>query len=400
MNNASNGIRARRFLFAATVVSLCGCVVFSLRSPMLRNTAAGRRTTMLIVGTDGIPTAPHADTVILASYEPLHRILDVISIPRDTRIDEPGTRFRKLAEVYAFYVKAAGGDCLTAGRRLANTLGKIIGSSTPLVFDYVTVLSYESFRELLELVEPVTIFVAEPMHYDDAAGDLHIHFEPGTHRLNAARALEYVRFRDASGDLGRIGRQQQFLRAILSRIVHPVVMVRLPLIVWRFHRAVQSNLSLWDIFAIAVELRRLHRSSLWFSSLKGDPQGRYLVLGEGVRTVMARRLAGSMPDEPARCIVKVYNASGIPRMALRGTEYLRSHGYDVLDWTTWGKIIPHSRIIDRTGNPLVVRRLAALLNISDVHTQLTAEYAGDVVDVMVILGEDSAGNDVFRDGIP
>ena len=372
----------------------------SFRSPLLRNTAAGRRTTVLLLGTDDSSEVPRADVALLLSYDPAHRIVDVVFVPQDVRIAESHSRYRTLGELFASYVQRSDGNRTAAAWLLANTLGEVIGSSTPIRFDYVAVISYDACERILELIEPVNLTVTEPLYCNGAARGMSMHFDVGTHQLRAAHAMEYVRYRDASGEVGKIERYQQFLRALIARLTDRGTAVKLPFILWRFHRVAASNMSLWDLFAVAVELRRLSRSSFWFSSLVGRPHERYPLFGERLREALASRLSEPRAATSRPCIVKVYNASGVPRVALRGTEFLRSHGYDVIDWATWWRTIPHSRIIDRTGNPLVVRRLAALLNISDVHTQLTAGYAGDVVDVMVILGEDSAVNDAFRDGTP
>jgi anionic cell wall polymer biosynthesis LytR-Cps2A-Psr (LCP) family protein len=65
-------------------------------------------------------------------------------------------------------------------------------------------VDYALFCKAIDAVGGIEIEVEEPMHYDDSAGNLHIHFEPGRYLFNGQKALEYIRYRGNAGDTGRI----------------------------------------------------------------------------------------------------------------------------------------------------------------------------------------------------
>lgn len=55
--------------------------------------SAGRADFGAVIGTDLAEHAPHSDTLMVWLYRPSEGQLDVLSIPRDTRVDLPGYRF-------------------------------------------------------------------------------------------------------------------------------------------------------------------------------------------------------------------------------------------------------------------------------------------------------------------
>ena len=44
-------------------------------------------------------------------------------------------------------------------------------------------------------------------------------------------AIQYVRYRDQEGDIGRVERQQKFLKAVLNEVTNPAVIIKIPAII-------------------------------------------------------------------------------------------------------------------------------------------------------------------------
>ncbi len=75
-------------------------------------------------------------------------------------------------------------------------------------------MNYNVVKEIVAAVDGVDVYVEKNMHYNDNAGDLHINLKKGENTLTPETAEEFLRFRhDALGDIGRIERQQVFVRA-------------------------------------------------------------------------------------------------------------------------------------------------------------------------------------------
>jgi anionic cell wall polymer biosynthesis LytR-Cps2A-Psr (LCP) family protein len=65
----------------------------STRSPVAQALRHGDTITGAVIGTDLADHAPHSDTLMVWLYRPSETRLDVLSIPRDTKIDLPDIVF-------------------------------------------------------------------------------------------------------------------------------------------------------------------------------------------------------------------------------------------------------------------------------------------------------------------
>jgi hypothetical protein len=75
---------------------------------------------------------------------------------------------------------------------------------------------------MIDALGGVDIAVDRAMNYDDRRGNVHIHFQPGTYHMDGEQALEYARFRhDATGDWGRIQRQQHLILSLFDQAIRP-----------------------------------------------------------------------------------------------------------------------------------------------------------------------------------
>ena len=67
----------------------------------------------------------------------------------------------------------------------------------------------------IDLIGGVDLYVDKDMHYEDPYADLKIDIKHGYQHLDGNKSGQYVRFRsDELGDIGRVQRQQKFLKAL------------------------------------------------------------------------------------------------------------------------------------------------------------------------------------------
>ena len=86
----------------------------------------------------------------------------------------------------------------------------------------------------------------------------------------------------------------------------------------------------------------------------------------------------------------VINGCGAKNIGAKFTEYLRAHGFDVVEVKNYkSSHIPTTLVVDRVGDLDAARRVAAALGVDsqNIVQQLNRDY---FVDVSVILGEDYA----------
>ncbi len=158
--------------------------------------------TFLLVGTD--KDDGNTDTIMVVNYNTVKQTVNVMSIPRDTMINESWD-IKKINSVYS-----RTGNSINA---LSNRVKKLIGFKP----DFYVKVELSMFVELVDLVDGVDFYVPCDMNYDDDWQDLHIHLKEGQQTLDGDKAMQLVRFRGYSnGDIGRVQVQQDFIKALIK----------------------------------------------------------------------------------------------------------------------------------------------------------------------------------------
>ena len=161
--------------------------------------------TFLLVGTD--MDDGNTDTIMVAAYDTKEQDVNIMSIPRDTMVNERWD-IKKINSIYS-----RTGNSIEA---LAGRVQKLIGFQP----DFYVKVELGMFVELVDLVEGVEFDVPQDMNYDDPYQDLHIHLKKGVQTLNGEQAMQLVRFRRYSeGDIKRVEVQQAFMKALIKECI-------------------------------------------------------------------------------------------------------------------------------------------------------------------------------------
>jgi LCP family protein required for cell wall assembly len=237
------------------------------------------RLNILIIGADydydnkarPLPKPARSDTILIVSLS-RDGEASILSIPRDTVVRFNG----KLHKINAAH--AIGGPEL---------LRQVIEEQFGIQIHHFVQVTYEAFVKLVDLVGGVDLFVEYDMHYDDNWGKLHIHLQRGFQHLNGEQALGFVRYRgkgyrkfcpkckvkierwDPRGDLGRIERQQQFLKALAKKLLQPKMVTKLPQLVSIAHRYVATDMDLKTLLSLANFARQLDLDNMKTATLPG-----------------------------------------------------------------------------------------------------------------------------------
>ncbi|MDW8105020.1 MAG: LCP family protein [Armatimonadota bacterium] len=222
-----------------------------------------------------------SDTIMIAHFDFANRRISVLSIPRDTRVRIPDHGVHKINAAMAI-----GGPELTA-----DTLREWLG----VPIDHHVVIYYNAFRRAVDLLGGVYIHVDKPLHYDDNWGDLHVHLEPGWHRLNGEQALGYVRIRNDS-DLARIERQQKFLAALKEHFRHPSTYLKLPQILDAVDENLKTSLSYGQMLALAWFAKSVPSTHIEMVTLPCRPGRSYVYADEEEARRLVDRLFHSAPS--------------------------------------------------------------------------------------------------------
>ena len=377
------------YLLLATtpVLFLCG---LSYRSPVENRIRFGDRVEGILLGTDWVDYSRHADTILFLSYAPGTHSLNVVSVPRDTWIQQEGWKSNRLNEVFAEAYRKSR-DSAQASLATAKATVQILEpnpSATPPT--HYLQMDYKAFEGFVNLLGGVEVEVEEPMHYDDNSGQLHIHFQPGKKRMNGIEALQYVRYRGASGDSGRMYRQKKFLKSTMQKLIQtPWFLWRLPRMLQILRTHVRTDFSIYDLLVLALEARGLSPDNIRMAQLPGkSKRGKYWEVDrEQTRLLLSRIEEKKNLLSSARWTVEVFNASGRSELALKTTRQLRTRGFDVVYYGNYPSLEPKTMVIDRTGQMESAKEIAKGLGFPnpEIFTRLNPDR---LVDVTVILGKD------------
>lgn len=225
---------------------------------------SGNRINVLLVGIDdgefaNPKTSPHrSDSMLLMGIHKGSGAVSLLSIPRDTRVAIPGHSSNdKFGHSYAY-----GGVELTIA-----TIQKFLR----IPVHYYVVADWKGFIRVVDALGGVDLHVEADMDYEDPYANLKIHLKKGFQHLNGQQAGQYVRFRhDEMGDIGRVARQQKFMKALANQAIRPGNIIRLPQILKIISESVQTNMTPWDIQQLFVAIPSLKSNKIQSDMVPGN----------------------------------------------------------------------------------------------------------------------------------
>jgi len=219
-------------------------------------TEASGTANILLIGIDDVDGGRRADAIAFATIDIDHKIVRVMSIPRDTRVQIPGKGWDKINHAYAY-----GGV-----EKLRETVVNFLG----LPVNYYVLVNYDTFPSIIDLIGGVEVDVERRMVYNDYAGKLFINIPKGFQKLDGKTALHYVRFRhDALGDIGRVKRQQEFIKAVLKKLQTPAMIPKIPELAQKAIEMVNFDMTPAQALQLASYLADLSGENLHFFTLPG-----------------------------------------------------------------------------------------------------------------------------------
>lgn len=219
------------------------------------------KATIMIMGVDEREDdVGRSDTLMIASIDPKRNKAALLSVPRDTRVKIKGHGFDKINAAYAY-----------GKERLAqDTVENFLG----LNIDHYIIINTKSFKRIIDAIGGIDIDVEKRMHYEDPwddDGGLVIDFRPGKQHMDGAKAITYVRYRDEEGDIGRIHRQQAFMKACVDKIVSPSIIPRLPMVIKEIVEAVNTDLTFRQMLEFVGTLKEAKSNGLRAEMVPGRP---------------------------------------------------------------------------------------------------------------------------------
>ena len=219
------------------------------------------KATIMIMGVDErADDVGRSDTLMVATIDPVKNEAALLSIPRDTRVAIPRYGYDKINAAYAY-----GGEKLTQ-RTVEDFLG--------IRIDHYIIINTHAFQKIIDAIGGIDIDVEKRMYYEDPwddDGGLIIDLRPGMQHMDGKTAVTYVRYRDEEGDIGRVKRQQKFMRACVDAVTTPAILPRLPGIITSVIDSVKTDLSVRQMLEFIGTLKESHTKGLRTDMVPGRP---------------------------------------------------------------------------------------------------------------------------------
>lgn len=207
---------------------------------------AKKRINILVLGVDEREGEPaRSDTIILASLFPEERQVKLLSVPRDTRLLIPGHGNDKVNHAHVY-----GG---------INLVKSSVQEFTGIPIDFYVETNFQGFIKMIDILGGVTLNVEKKMYTPLENIDL----EPGLQTLNGYNSLAYVRYRDdGMGDIGRIARQQKFIKVLAENTIRTSNITKIPELVDELKKYVKTDLSIMDMITYATRFAKMDPADL------------------------------------------------------------------------------------------------------------------------------------------
>jgi anionic cell wall polymer biosynthesis LytR-Cps2A-Psr (LCP) family protein len=348
-----------------------------------------------------------ADTIMLVHTDPKLQKAIILSFPRDLWVNIPGQGMDKINAAFEGGVAGGGTDMMA---RTVHTL-------TGLTINHILYVDLAGFEGVVETLGGVTmcisgenvntpgyvdtpnpdgtttaVYNAEVGHIFDPYTGLDV--KPGCQTLDGLQALAYVRARHlrcdaAAPDFYRISRQQQFLRAVINRLLQPSELTKLPTeigpIMRNFRR--DEKLKIADLAYLVGQLRGITTGAAEFRSVPGhaateggldvivmDPSAKQIfkAIREGKPIGNVGTTSIYTPPSPATIVVPVIDrASGGKAQDVE--QILSDSGFDVsrsiIDAGSYGSTVPGNVIAYAPGHEVeaaVVKQYLPGLELKEV----------------------------------
>lgn len=201
-----------------------------------------------------------ADTIFVLSFSNDTGKSRLISIPRDTWVDMRSSGAGRIGNMYQL-----GG---------ASLMVRQVSALLNIPIHQYIIIDMGTFADLINVLGGLDVYVEEDMDYDDDASGLSIHLKQGYQHLDGDAAQKYLRFKgEKLGDVGRIQRQQKFVKALYEKVLQFETIPKLPAIADIFRNRLTTSAEIFDSAHLANVLRHMSSEIPTTTMLPGTSSG-------------------------------------------------------------------------------------------------------------------------------
>lgn len=327
-----------------------------------------------------------SDTMVLLRFDPLSNKLSLLSIPRDTQT-RINYELKKINEA-----NYHGGPSLAA-----ETVSELLGG---VPIDRYVRVNIQGVEKVIDALGGVNLYVPKDMKYTDHSQHLYIDLKEGEQHLDGDQAVSFLRFRyDRYGDIGRVQRQQMFMRALVEQALKPQTILRMPEILSIISSHIDTNLTVEELVALSGFASQTKRSNVQMLMLPGRFSGDgknevsyWLPNTYQIKNMVAEHFDHGQPSfeleptNPTNLKIAIQDSTEDPQAVRRMINYLREAGYRrIFVSDEWPQTLETTRIVAQSGDDFGAATLRADLGIGEVLVESTGNLASDIT---IVLGQD------------
>jgi LCP family protein required for cell wall assembly len=237
------------------------------------------RINILLLGEGGEGhDGPHlTDTMLFITFKPSTSQIGILSLPRDLWIPLPEGGSNKINSINAM---AEAAQPRSGGEATSRVIGRLLDQP----IDYYVRVDFSAYKTLVDDVGGITVNVAQGFtdfaYPTDNQLFKTVSFRKGWQTMNGDTALEFVRSRHGNNgegsDFARSSRQQLVLLALKDKLVSFDTLLnpsRVASVLETLQSHVVTNMELWEIVALAKDMRGVDRTTMVHRVLDDSPEG-------------------------------------------------------------------------------------------------------------------------------
>lgn len=214
-----------------------------------------------------------SDTIMLVSLNGRTGKVNILSVPRDTRV-LIGKHYQKVNAAIGIGAQEVAKGNLKEPEELSVQKVKLL---TGLPIHYFMSVNFDGFKDIIDALDGVDFEIPFDMKYDDPAQNLHIDLKQGFQHLDGQAAHDFVRFRKgnpgykgyATGDLGRIQAQQEFIKALVEQKLKPQYLLKVNELFEVIRENVRTNYSAKDLLKHIGTIKKITSDDITMYQLPG-----------------------------------------------------------------------------------------------------------------------------------
>lgn len=215
----------------------------------------------------------NTDTMLLVNFNPSNCNLNILSIPRDTKVNAPGLKIPKANSLYS----KKNGDKL-----VVETMEKMLDVN----IGYYVYLNISTFRNIIDLLGGVEINVPIDMNYWDPTQNFRINLKKGLQRLDGEKAEQFLRYRQPNeggfteeilkyydgSDIKRIKAQQYFMKELIRQKMNIIYLPKVNEIIDTVYSNIETNITMAEITKLLKSVSDFRMENVKMFTLPGEPR--------------------------------------------------------------------------------------------------------------------------------